>query len=145
MYFFLRFSQPDRQVLMWSATWPKEVQALAEDFLHDYIQINIGSLSLAANHNILQNVEVMQEQDKPIRLTSLLREAVPDKSKKVLIFVETKKKVDEVLKMVKRDGFPAICIHGDKSQQERDFVLNEFRNGKCHVLVATDVAARGRF
>lgn len=45
---------------MWSATWPKEVQALAEDFLHDYIQINIGSLSLAANHNIRQHVEVME-------------------------------------------------------------------------------------
>ena len=52
--------QPDRQVLMWSATWPKEVQTLAEDFLHDYIQINIGSLSLAANHNIRQHVEVME-------------------------------------------------------------------------------------
>lgn len=45
---------------MWSATWPKEVQTLAEDFLHDYIQINVGSLSLAANHNIRQYVEVMQ-------------------------------------------------------------------------------------
>jgi len=45
---------------MWSATWPKEVQALAEDFLHEYIQINIGSLSLAANHNIRQVVEVVQ-------------------------------------------------------------------------------------
>lgn len=66
-----------------------------------------------------------------------------DKSNKILIFVETKKKVDDIAKVVKREGFPAICMHGDKSQQERDFVLNEFRRGRCAVLVATDVAARG--
>lgn len=128
---------------MWSATWPKEVQALAEDFLHDYIQINIGSLSLAANHNIRQHVEVMQDSEKEIRLGTLLATIGVERSAKILIFVETKKKVDDIVKLVKRHGFPAICIHGDKSQQERDFVLNEFRNGKCAVLVATDVAARG--
>lgn len=60
----LNWFQPDRQVLMWSATWPKEVQTLAEDFLNDYIQVNIGSLQLAANHNIMQIVEVCQEQEK---------------------------------------------------------------------------------
>lgn len=62
----LKWFQPDRQVLMWSATWPKEVQTLAEDFLNDYIQVNIGSLQLAANHNIMQIVEVCQEQEKEI-------------------------------------------------------------------------------
>lgn len=56
--------RPDRQVLMWSATWPKEVQGLARDFLNDYIQVNIGSLSLHANHNILQIVDVCQEYEK---------------------------------------------------------------------------------
>ena len=59
--------QPDRQVLMWSATWPKEVQALAEDFLTDYVQLNIGSLTLAANHNILQIVDVCQEHEKEMK------------------------------------------------------------------------------
>jgi superfamily II DNA/RNA helicase len=59
--------QPDRQVLMWSATWPKEVQSLAEDFLTDYIQLNIGSLTLAANHNILQIVDVCQEHEKEMK------------------------------------------------------------------------------
>lgn len=59
--------QPDRQVLMWSATWPKEVQSLAEDFLTDYVQLNIGSLTLAANHNILQIVDVCQEHEKEMK------------------------------------------------------------------------------
>lgn len=63
-FFSLCLFQPDRQVLMWSATWPKEVKALAEEFLRDYIQINVGSLQLAANHNILQIVDVCQEYEK---------------------------------------------------------------------------------
>lgn len=56
--------RPDRQTLMWSATWPKEVRKLAEDYLGDYQQINIGSLQLSANHNILQIVDVCQEHEK---------------------------------------------------------------------------------
>jgi len=56
--------RPDRQTLMWSATWPKEVKQLAEDFLGNYIQINIGSLELSANHNIRQVVDVCDEFSK---------------------------------------------------------------------------------
>ena len=52
--------RPDRQVLMWSATWPKEVRKLAEDFLVDYAQVNIGTTNIHANHNILQIVDVCQ-------------------------------------------------------------------------------------
>lgn len=135
--------RPDRQVLMWSATWPKQVQALAEDFLVDYIQINIGSLMPAANHNIRQIIDVCEEREKEMKLTKLLREVAFDNTNKMIIFVETKKKVDDITKTIRREGFMAICIHGDKSQPERDYVLNEFRSGKSHILVATDVAARG--
>ena len=56
--------RPDRQTLMWSATWPKEVQQLASDFMAEYIQVNIGKLTLQANHNILQIVDVCQEYEK---------------------------------------------------------------------------------
>ncbi|XP_033333911.1 uncharacterized protein LOC117224850 [Megalopta genalis] len=135
--------RPDRQVLMWSATWPKEVQALAEDFLSDYIQINIGSLTLAANHNIRQIVEICYEHEKEMKLSGLLREIGKDRGSKMIIFVETKKKVDDITKAIKREGWPAISIHGDKSQPERDYVLSEFRSGNTMILVATDVAARG--
>lgn len=61
LYLFL---QPDRQTLMWSATWPKEVRQLAEDFLKDYVQINVGALQLSANHNILQIVDVCSDGEK---------------------------------------------------------------------------------
>lgn len=59
--------RPDRQTLMWSATWPKEVKKLAMDFLKDYVQVNIGSLQLSANHNILQIVDVCQEHEKEFK------------------------------------------------------------------------------
>lgn len=135
--------RPDRQVLMWSATWPKEVQTLAEDFLDDYIQINIGSLNLSANHNIHQIVDICEENEKEGKLLSLLKEIASDMNNKIIIFVETKKKVEDLLKNIVRDGYGATSIHGDKSQSERDYVLQDFRHGKSTILVATDVAARG--
>lgn len=59
--------QPDRQTLMWSATWPKEVRQLAEEFLTDYLQVNIGALQIHANHNILQIIDVCQESEKDMK------------------------------------------------------------------------------
>ena len=56
--------RPDRQTLMWSATWPKEVKRLAEDYLKDYIQVNVGSMELSASHNITQTIEICNEMDK---------------------------------------------------------------------------------
>ncbi|CAH1170014.1 unnamed protein product [Phaedon cochleariae] len=135
--------RPDRQTLMWSATWPKEVQNLAQEFLKDYVQINVGSLQLSANHNILQIIDVCQEFEKETKLSTLLKEIMAEKENKTIIFIETKRKVDDITRKMKRDGWPAVCIHGDKSQQERDWVLQDFRNNKAPILVATDVAARG--
>ena len=62
--------RPDRQTLMWSATWPKEVKKLAEDYLHDFIQVNIGSMDLSASHNIVQTIEICQEYEKRSRYWS---------------------------------------------------------------------------
>ncbi|XP_068618167.1 uncharacterized protein [Battus philenor] len=135
--------RPDRQVLMWSATWPKEVQNLAEEFLHDYIQINIGSLSLSANHNILQIVDVCEEWEKNEKLLTLLNEISSEEETKTIIFAETKRKVDDITKTINRAGWRALAIHGDKNQQDRDYVLGQFRMSNGGILVATDVAARG--
>jgi len=135
--------RPDRQTLMWSATWPKEVRMLAEEFLKDYLQVNVGSLNLSANHNILQIVDVCMETEKDLKLVKLLEEIMIEKENKTIIFVETKRRVDDLTRRMRRDGWPAMCIHGDKSQPERDWVLTEFRTGKSPILVATDVAARG--
>merc|ERR1712083_349972 len=134
--------RPDRQTLMWSATWPKEVQKLARDICkEDPAHINVGALELRTAHTIRQYVEVIQESDKRGRLKRLL-EKVMDGSK-ILIFCETKRGSDQLTREMRLDGWPALCIHGDKKQEERDWVLAEFKSGKSPILVATDVAARG--
>ncbi|XP_049575343.1 probable ATP-dependent RNA helicase DDX17 [Syngnathus scovelli] len=135
--------RPDRQTLMWSATWPKDVRQLAEDFLRDYIQINVGALELSANHNILQIVDVCMDSEKDHKLMQLMEEIMAEKENKTIIFVETKKRCDDLTRRMRRDGWPAMCIHGDKTQPERDWVLTEFRSGKAPILIATDVASRG--
>lgn len=135
--------RPDRQTLMWSATWPKEVQRLAHDYLKDYIQVTIGSLELSASHTIKQIVEVVSEYEKRDRLLKHLETAMEDKKSKVLIFVGQKRVADDITKILRQDGWPALAIHGDKQQSERDWVLNEFKTGKSPIMVATDVASRG--
>ncbi|GMF59360.1 unnamed protein product [[Candida] boidinii] len=75
--------RPDRQTLMWSATWPKTVQSLARDYLKDYIQVNVGSLELSASHNITQIVEVVSEFEKRDRLVKHLETAMEDKDAKL--------------------------------------------------------------
>ncbi|CAI6083077.1 unnamed protein product [Clonostachys chloroleuca] len=135
--------RPDRQTLMWSATWPKEVRALASDFLTDFIQVNIGSMDLAANHRITQIVEVVSDMEKRDRMIKHLEKVMDDKENKILIFVGTKRIADDITRFLRQDGWPALSIHGDKQQNERDWVLDQFKTNKSPIMVATDVASRG--
>jgi ATP-dependent RNA helicase DDX5/DBP2 len=149
--------RPDRQTCMWSATWPKEVRQLASDYQTDFIQVNVGSLDLSANMRITQIVEVVSEMDKRERMIKHMEKIMDDKKNKILIFTGTKRVADEITRYLRQDGWPALCmflfsslfaltllaIHGDKAQNERDWVLNEFKTGKSPIMVATDVASRG--
>ncbi|XP_022987231.1 DEAD-box ATP-dependent RNA helicase 20-like [Cucurbita maxima] len=133
--------RPDRQTLYWSATWPREVEKLARQFLHNAYKVIIGSSDLKANQSINQVVEVLPEAEKYRRLIKLLVEVMD--GSRVLIFVETKKGCDKVTRQLRMDGWPALSIHGDKKQAERDLVLSEFKSGRNPIMTATDVAARG--
>jgi len=135
--------RPDRQTCMWSATWPKEVRQLAGDYQANFIQVNIGSMDLSANHRITQIVEVVDEPQKRDKMTKHLEQIMDDKNNKVLIFTGTKRVADDITRFLRQDGWPALSIHGDKQQNERDWVLNEFKTGKSPIMVATDVASRG--
>ncbi|MCJ1363043.1 ATP-dependent RNA helicase dbp2 [Acarospora aff. strigata] len=135
--------RPDRQTLMWSATWPKDVRQLASDYLHEFIQVNIGSMDLSANHRITQIVEIVSEFEKRERMSKHLERIMEDKDNKILIFTGTKRVADDITRFLRQDGWPALSIHGDKQQNERDWVLNEFKTGKSPIMVATDVASRG--
>ncbi|CAM0142785.1 ATP-dependent RNA helicase dbp2 [Umbelopsis sp. WA50703] len=135
--------RPDRQTLMWSATWPKEVQRLAQDYLNSYIQVTVGSLNLSASHNVSQIIEICTEPEKRGKLIKHLERILDQPQNKTLIFTGTKRTADDITRFLRQDGFPALAIHGDKAQSERDWVLSEFRSSRSPIMVATDVASRG--
>ncbi|CDW80654.1 UNKNOWN [Stylonychia lemnae] len=133
----LSYVRPDRQTLMWSATWPKEVQDLARSYCNvQPVQIQIGNPGITANNRIDQIIDIVDEFKAYLK-------KVNDGSK-ILVFCETKKGVDELTKQMRYDGLHGVKgIHGDKTQYERDYVIKEFKTGRTYILVATDVASRG--
>jgi ATP-dependent RNA helicase DDX5/DBP2 len=136
--------RPDRQTLMWSATWPREVQGLARDFLSDPIQVNIGSLDISANERVTQRVLMCAPYDKMRILVEELSQIMSEaEAGKVIIFVGKKITADMVADHLNRERFPAVALHGDKSQSARDWVMRQFKAGHSAIMVATDVAARG--
>ncbi|XP_053654724.1 putative ATP-dependent RNA helicase Pl10 isoform X8 [Cherax quadricarinatus] len=137
-----------RQTLMFSATFPKEIQRLAQDFLDNYIFLAVGRVG-STSENITQKIVWVAEDDKRSFLLDILNAAGLDrlseatKESLTLVFVETKKGADALEEFLYRHGYPVTSIHGDRSQREREDALRVFRSGQCPILVATAVAARG--
>lgn len=129
-----------RQTSMFSATFPKEIQRLAQDFLKSYVFLAVGRVG-STTQNIVQKVIYASENEKEKRekLLTILAEC----KGLTLIFVETKRAADGLEDWLIKEGINATSIHGDRSQGEREGALAEFRCGRCPVLVATSVAARG--
>ncbi|XP_015037549.1 ATP-dependent RNA helicase bel isoform X1 [Drosophila pseudoobscura] len=135
-----------RQTLMFSATFPKQIQELASDFLSNYIFLAVGRVG-STSENITQTILWVYEQDKRSYLLDLLSSIRdgPEYSKDslTLIFVETKKGADSLEEFLYQCSHPVTSIHGDRTQKEREEALRCFRSGDCPILVATAVAARG--
>ncbi|PON46605.1 DEAD-box ATP-dependent RNA helicase [Parasponia andersonii] len=135
-----------RQTMLFSATFPREIQRMAADFLSDYIFLAVGRVG-SSTDLIVQRVEFVHEADKRSHLMDLLHaqkeNGTHGKQALTLVFVETKKGADALEYWLTSSGFPATSIHGDRSQQEREYALRSFKTGKTPILVATDVAARG--
>ncbi|XP_043264057.1 ATP-dependent RNA helicase bel isoform X2 [Colletes gigas] len=134
----------ERQTLMFSATFPKEIQILARDFLSNYIFLAVGRVG-STSENITQKIVWVEEHDKRSYLLDLLQASVfSDASESLtLVFVETKKGADMLEEYLHQMGYPVTSIHGDRTQREREDALRRFRAGKAPILVATAVAARG--
>ena len=128
-----------RQTLMFSATFPRDIQMLARDFLKDYVFLSVGRVG-STSENITQKVEYVEDPDKRSVLLDILH---THKGGLTLIFVETKRMADSLSDFLINQSFPATSIHGDRTQRERERALEMFRNGRCPILVATAVAARG--
>ncbi|XP_027363521.1 DEAD-box ATP-dependent RNA helicase 37-like isoform X1 [Abrus precatorius] len=135
-----------RQTLLFSATFPKEIQRLASDFLSNYVFLAVGRVG-SSTDLIAQRVEYVLESDKRSHLMDLLHaqreNGIYGKQGLTLVFVETKKGADALEHCLCVNGFPATSIHGDRTQQERELALRSFKSGNTPILVATDVAARG--
>jgi ATP-dependent RNA helicase RhlE len=129
----------ERQTALLSATMPKPIRALAHDFLTDPVQISVAPVSRPIEQ-IEQSVQFLDRSQKLERLVKVLQ--APE-MRSGIVFTRTKRGADKVAQRLDKAGIVAAAIHGNKSQNQRQRALDAFKNGKCWVLVATDIAARG--
>ncbi|KAF9808410.1 hypothetical protein SFRURICE_008463 [Spodoptera frugiperda] len=133
--------RPDRQTVMTSATWPPGVRRLAESYMKDPIQVNVGSLDLAAVHTVTQKILFVEEDDKEPALFDFLNNMDPND--KVIIFCGKKATAVHISTELCIKGIDCQSLHGDRDQTDREAALNDMVDGSVNILVATDVASRG--
>ncbi|XP_022265177.1 probable ATP-dependent RNA helicase DDX4 isoform X17 [Canis lupus familiaris] len=133
-------SKEQRQTLMFSATFPEEIQRLAGEFLKsNYLFVAVGQVG-GACRDVQQTILQVGQYSKREKLVEILRSIGDERT---MVFVETKKKADFIATFLCQEKISTTSIHGDREQREREQALGDFRCGKCPVLVATSVAARG--
>jgi ATP-dependent RNA helicase RhlE len=130
---------PYRQTLLFSATMPPEVEALARKYLRKPIVVQVGRRSEAAN-TVTHAVYPVPRDRKTALLVELLKAESMDS---VLIFSRTKHGADRVVRHLEKAGISATAMHADKTQAQRTQALDGFKDGTIRVLVATDIAQRG--
>lgn len=126
-----------RQTLLFSATFPKKVEALAEELLNDPVEMQLQSNDAST---LVQRVFTVNKGGKTVLLAHLIKQ---HKWRQVLVFVNAKNSCHHLAKKLAKRGIAAEVFHGDKTQGARNRVLEAFKTGKVDVLIATDLAARG--
>jgi len=129
----------ERQNLFFSATMPKEIEALASQFLHNPVKVSVAPQSTTAER-IRQQATFVNQAEKQALLTLTVKDEAINRA---LIFTRTKHGADRVVRFLEGAGIQAFAIHGNKSQGQRTTALQAFRDGRVKLLVATDIAARG--
>lgn len=127
------------QTLMFSATFPEEIQRLAGKFLNNYLFLAVGIVGSACS-DVEQHFHLVPKFEKRLKLTELITE---EGCEKTLVFVEQRRTADFIATYLSEFDFPTTSIHGDRLQREREEALADFKSGRMGVLVATAVAARG--
>ena len=128
-----------RQTLFFSATFPEEISKLANSMLTNPVKVEVAPVSATAD-TIQQKVYFVEKEDKLDLLTHILKNDISDS---VLVFSRTKHGADKIARKLQSQKISAEAIHGNKSQNQRQNALNNFKSGKTRILVATDIAARG--
>lgn len=129
----------ERQTALLSATMPKQIRALANDFLSNPTEISVAPTSRPIER-IAQKVIHLDRSRKRAALTNLLKAKDVERA---IVFTRTKRGADKVSDHLEKAGLNSAAIHGNKSQNQRERVLDAFRRGRVNILVATDIAARG--
>ena len=130
----------DRQTVMFSATFPRQLEALARKLLKSPIEIEVGGRSIVCS-DISQHVVVIEEDNKFLKLLELL--GLYQDQGSVLAFVEKQESADILFKDLLKRGYPCLSLHGGMDQFDRDSTITDFKNGNVKIMVATSVAARG--
>jgi ATP-dependent RNA helicase DBP3 len=144
-----------RQTAMFSATWPAAIQEIAMDYMVNPVRVYVGfeaivgsngehsvDDSLCANKRVEQKVEVIEDRAREQRLREILNKYKGTRDR-ILVFALYKKEVERLEYSLKREGYDVCSIHGNKQQAARTAALSDFKDGRCPLMVATDVAARG--
>uniref|UniRef100_A0A3Q1H6J5 Probable ATP-dependent RNA helicase DDX46 n=1 Tax=Acanthochromis polyacanthus TaxID=80966 RepID=A0A3Q1H6J5_9TELE len=132
--------RPDRQTVMFSATFPRAMEALARRILSKPIEVQVGGRSVVCS-DVEQHVLVIDEDKKFLKLLEILGHYQEKGS--VIIFVDKQEHADGLLKDLMKASYPCMSLHGGIDQYDRDSIINDFKNGACRLMVATSVAARG--
>lgn len=132
--------RPDRQTVMFSATFPRIMEALARRILDKPIEVQVGGRSVVAKE-VEQNVVIIKEDDKFLKLLEVLGKYATAGS--AIVFVDKQEHADMLLKELMHASYTVLALHGGIDQNDRDSTISDFKNGKVNVLVATSVAARG--
>ncbi|XP_054266207.1 probable ATP-dependent RNA helicase DDX46 isoform X2 [Macrosteles quadrilineatus] len=132
--------RPDRQTVMFSATFPRQMEALARRILNKPIEIQVGGRSVVCRE-VEQHVVVLEEEQKFLKLLELL--GVYQDQGSVIVFVDKQENADALLKDLMKASYPCMSLHGGIDQYDRDSTIVDFKAGKVKLLIATSVAARG--
>ncbi|OAD07363.1 CCHC-type zinc finger transcription factor [Mucor lusitanicus CBS 277.49] len=134
----MSYFKSQRQTLLFSATMPKKIQDFALSALVKPMVVNVGRAG-AANLDVIQEVEYVKQDAKMVYLLECLQKTPPP----VLVFAENKNDVDDIHEYFLLKGVETVAIHGGKTQEEREYAIQSFKDYKKDVLVATDVASKG--
>ncbi|MCP4163110.1 MAG: DEAD/DEAH box helicase [Deltaproteobacteria bacterium] len=135
----LDYLPPERQNLMFSATYPKAIKELADSVIENPLHIEVSKLNTTAS-DIRQFIHPVERDRKRALLYNLI---IDERWNQVLVFTRTRKKADKLAKQLKSDGINTAALHSEKTQSIRTKILEDFKKGKIRALIATDVAARG--
>lgn len=139
IHYIIRRLPIERQTMMFTATMDAEVEKVVRESMRDPLRIQIGQGGAPAQRAEQQLFAVTEKERTPL-LLKLLRD---NSDSRVLIFVRTKRGVDQLIRKVQQAGLEAAHIHGDREQTDRDDAMEGFREGRYRILIATDIASRG--